>query len=228
MPRIRTIKPEFWESEKVGSLSTGARLLFVGLISQADDEGRGRGSDRYLTSRLFPYDDPRIIRHIRRWVSEISEVGLAVFYDGKDGCRYYQLEGFKEHQKIDRAKESKLPAPPKSTKRRGKSPKRERRIRDQGSGKGKDQGSGKARDDSTNQAEQLAEIYEKAESADGDPLTPLRSAINEFKKALGRGISFEKLKTEAAAGGNLRVWQIVKKVVSNGTQKSVKDIVLDA
>ena len=31
MPRIRTIKPEFWTDEKIIELSLPARLLFIGL-----------------------------------------------------------------------------------------------------------------------------------------------------------------------------------------------------
>ena len=38
--RIRTIKPEFWPSEKLAKASREARLLFVGLWSMADDSGR--------------------------------------------------------------------------------------------------------------------------------------------------------------------------------------------
>lgn len=34
-PRIRTLKPECWQDEKIGQLSRDARLLFVGLITMA-------------------------------------------------------------------------------------------------------------------------------------------------------------------------------------------------
>jgi hypothetical protein len=55
--RIRTIKPEFVESESVGKLSREARLLFILLWTFVDDAGRARASSRLLTSRLYPYDD---------------------------------------------------------------------------------------------------------------------------------------------------------------------------
>ena len=42
MARRRMIDPNFWESEDVSRLSLFARLLFIGMISNADDEGRGR------------------------------------------------------------------------------------------------------------------------------------------------------------------------------------------
>lgn len=55
-PRIRTLKPELWQNEKVGDLSHGARLLFVGLITMADDEGRFRARPSVILGHVFPYD----------------------------------------------------------------------------------------------------------------------------------------------------------------------------
>lgn len=37
MPRIRTIKPEYWTSEQVLDLSIPARLAFIGLWNFCDD-----------------------------------------------------------------------------------------------------------------------------------------------------------------------------------------------
>jgi hypothetical protein len=56
MGRIRTIKPEFPQSESVGRLSRDARLLFIQLWTVCDDSGRARGSSRMLASLLYPYD----------------------------------------------------------------------------------------------------------------------------------------------------------------------------
>ena len=42
MPRIRTIKPEFPQSETIGRLSRDARLLFLQLFTLVDDAGRAR------------------------------------------------------------------------------------------------------------------------------------------------------------------------------------------
>ncbi|MBK9406591.1 MAG: hypothetical protein IPN47_00820 [Gemmatimonadetes bacterium] len=40
MPRIRTIKPEFFSDEKLAPLPVLTRFVFLGLISMADDCGR--------------------------------------------------------------------------------------------------------------------------------------------------------------------------------------------
>ncbi|MGA7311230.1 MAG: hypothetical protein WBX05_20000, partial [Pseudolabrys sp.] len=56
MGRIRTIKPEFPESERTGTLSRDARLLFLQLFTVVDDAGRARAHRAYLVGKLYPYD----------------------------------------------------------------------------------------------------------------------------------------------------------------------------
>jgi hypothetical protein len=55
-PRIRTLKPEMWADEKVGALTRDARLLFIGLITLADDAGRFRAMPSAILGHVFPYD----------------------------------------------------------------------------------------------------------------------------------------------------------------------------
>ena len=50
------IDPGIWQSEDFSKLSTLAKLVFIGLFSNADDEGRGRAKAAYIKSTLFPYD----------------------------------------------------------------------------------------------------------------------------------------------------------------------------
>ena len=40
MPRIRTLKPSFWSSPEAAAMTRDARLLTIGLMSFADDDGR--------------------------------------------------------------------------------------------------------------------------------------------------------------------------------------------
>jgi hypothetical protein len=108
--RIRTVKPEFWISEKVGKLSRDARLVFIGLFNMADDEGRFRAATSMVAGALLPYDDDgsRVVRHA---MDELERRGLIRTYV-VDDCSYGFITGFAEHQAIDRPKASKLPAPP--------------------------------------------------------------------------------------------------------------------
>jgi hypothetical protein len=108
--RIRTIKPELWDDELLGSCSISARLLFIGLISNADDEGRLRGAPARLAGRIFQYDElpPR---KVEAWLVELEEAGRIVRYAvGKE--RFIWLPGFKKNQVINKWKASILPPPP--------------------------------------------------------------------------------------------------------------------
>lgn len=105
--RIRSIKPEFWESESLGRVSREARLLFVGLFSCCDDSGRTRASSRLLASRLFPYDDDAI-KLLPKWIEELEKNGCVRQYK-VDGESYLDIPKWLNHQKIDKPSASKLP-----------------------------------------------------------------------------------------------------------------------
>lgn len=111
MARIRTIRPEFWESEKVGRLTPLARLTFVGLISLADDEGRGRGSQTFLLGRLHPYGGVTVAE-LAAATEEISVAGLAEWYKTAEDCVFYAIPGFRDNQYIEKPKKSIIPPPP--------------------------------------------------------------------------------------------------------------------
>lgn len=107
MARIRTIKPEFPQSESMGRVSRDARLTFILLWTLADDSGRLRGSSRMLASLLFPYDDDAK-RGIDKWLSELDAEGCVRRYT-VDGNVYIEIPNWRSHQKIDKPSASKLP-----------------------------------------------------------------------------------------------------------------------
>lgn len=107
--RIRTIKPEFWESENLGNISRDARLLFIGLFSSCDDHGRTRASSRILASRLFPYDEDAF-KLLPKWLEELKQKKCVKVYV-VEGETYLCIPNWLKHQKIDRPTDSKLPAP---------------------------------------------------------------------------------------------------------------------
>jgi len=122
MPRIRTIKPEFPQSEKIGKLSREARLLFLQLFTLVDDAGRTRAAPRMLASLLYPYDEDAG-EMIETWLDEIDRQGLVQRYE-VDGTRYLAICRWTEHQKIDRATPSRLPPPPGEESTRPREPSR--------------------------------------------------------------------------------------------------------
>lgn len=112
--RIRTIKPEFWDDEKVGSLDPVDRLLFIGLWSMADDYGNGHGALAKVAGSLFAYDlerDPvETLARVSRGLASLSDAGFVTLYE-VNGQRYFHVQGWSKHQKIDRPSKPRVPAP---------------------------------------------------------------------------------------------------------------------
>lgn len=108
MARKRMIDPNIWQSEDFSKLSTLGKLVFIGLFSLADDEGRGRCNPVYLKSTLFPYEEGIRSADIDKTLSEISSNMSVIFYSC-DGSSYYSLYNWNIWQKIDRPSQSKIP-----------------------------------------------------------------------------------------------------------------------
>ena len=111
MARIRSVKPDIWQDEEFGNISHDARLLFLGLITQADDEGRQNGANRLVWSLLYPWEDfnPDALEG---WLGELEMARLIQRYE-KNGRVYISLPSWKKHQKISHPTPSKLPKPPR-------------------------------------------------------------------------------------------------------------------
>lgn len=107
MARIRTIKPEFPQSESMGRVSREARLAFIMLWTIADDAGRLRGNSRMLASLLYPYDDdaPKLMP---KWLGELEQEGCVIVYE-IEANTYIQICNWLNHQKIDKPSQSKIP-----------------------------------------------------------------------------------------------------------------------
>lgn len=109
MARIRSIKPEWLEDEKLAACSDGARLLSIGLILLADDHGRGRASTHYLSGQVWTYTS-RDPRKIAANLGELSAAGFALVYE-VDGQAYYEIRTWHKHQRIDNAGKPRVPPP---------------------------------------------------------------------------------------------------------------------
>jgi hypothetical protein len=109
MARIRSLKPQVWQDEKIGHISRDARLLFVGLITLADDEGRFLTLPSVVLGHAFPRDGDAA-RKLPKWFEELKSAGLIRLYDDEYGC----LPNWTSHQKISHPTPSILPAPPQN------------------------------------------------------------------------------------------------------------------
>jgi hypothetical protein len=110
MARIRSIKPSFWADEAVAELSRDARLLALGLISFADDEGRFLASTAAIAGYVFPHDDVPSTR-LRRWLDEIERAGIVRLYS-MNRREYGAFPNWRKHQRISHPQPSILPEPP--------------------------------------------------------------------------------------------------------------------
>jgi len=109
--RKRMIDPNFWQSEDVSKLTVFARYFFIGMMSNADDEGKGIANANYLKSIIFPYDDMRVAE-VDKALSEISHNTSVQIYVFK-GKRYYKFNNWSKWQKVDHPIKSIIPDPEK-------------------------------------------------------------------------------------------------------------------
>lgn len=108
MARIRTIKPEFWTDEKVGELKRDERLLFLGLLNLADDEGVLKATPAFIKGQIFAYDEDLTIAEVRAWLEVLSDKKMLVPFE-YNGEKFFLIRTFKSHQKINRPTPSKIP-----------------------------------------------------------------------------------------------------------------------
>jgi hypothetical protein len=114
MGRIRTVKPELFLDEHLGALSGDHVVLFIGLLTVADREGRLAWRPSRLKATLFPY-------------RAVDVEALSVALDAADkvqryavnGEEYLWIPGFVRHQRPHpKEPESVLPPAPHREKKR--------------------------------------------------------------------------------------------------------------
>jgi DnaT-like ssDNA binding protein len=110
MPRMRSIKPEFWADQDLTRLPREVRLLYVALWNFADEQARLQGDPRLVKSWCFPLDDDVTAAVVDDWLNVLVLYGKVVRYS-VEGSLYLHLPKLPSHQKLDPRLESRLPAP---------------------------------------------------------------------------------------------------------------------
>jgi len=112
MARIRTIKPEAMQHRKVGKLSDRAFRLWIGLLTQCDDDGRVVAEPEQLKVEVFGYQAGTSTERVADALKEISRTGLIRLYR-KAHTRYAYFPSWREHQRIHKHHytASRLPSP---------------------------------------------------------------------------------------------------------------------
>lgn len=113
MPRIRTIKPEFFGDEKLAPMAVIDRFVFLGLVSAADDAGRLVDNVKAIDGFIFPESEDSSRESLMR----LSGNGRILRYTSASGQPIIQLVNWKKHQKIQHPSKYVLPAPPRASSR---------------------------------------------------------------------------------------------------------------
>ena len=109
MARARNIKPGFFKNEELGAIPMGARLLFVGMWTLADREGRLEDRPARIAAEVFPYDREICVSTVSNWIDALA--GFVTRYT-VNGGKYIAINNFAKHQ-TPHVKEqaSTIPAP---------------------------------------------------------------------------------------------------------------------
>lgn len=81
MAKIRSLKPDFFSSEQIVSVSIPARYLFEGIWVFGDDEGLIKNSPMSLKMKIFPGD----VIEVKPLIEELVRAGLLVELQSDQG-----------------------------------------------------------------------------------------------------------------------------------------------
>lgn len=108
--RIRTIKPELLEDERVAALSDMAFRAFLSSIVMADDHGNLRAEPRFFRGTVYWAHDSITADDVAEALREVAASGLHTPYV-VNGQRYVAISGWSKHQRVDNAGKPRVPGP---------------------------------------------------------------------------------------------------------------------
>lgn len=106
MARARNIKPGFFTNEELVELPFSTRLLFIGLWTVADREGRLEDKPKRIKMHLFPADEINVDEAL----DALQASGFLARYE-VDGERFIQVLAFRKHQNPHRDEKASLIPP---------------------------------------------------------------------------------------------------------------------
>lgn len=112
MARKRMIDPSLWQDEGMAELTPRQQLLYVGLFSNADDEGRLKGSESALRLTLPTLYAGVTLEDINLDVDAVLVAFRQLVRYEAGGRVYIAFRNYRHWQRIDKPSPSTLPAPP--------------------------------------------------------------------------------------------------------------------
>ena len=77
----RIIKESITTSEKLASLSDFEFRLWIGLITQADDAGRGDARPAVIKGRVFPFRERLTVKDVGSSLRALADKGCVTLYE---------------------------------------------------------------------------------------------------------------------------------------------------
>jgi DnaD/phage-associated family protein len=105
----RMIDASMWQNEHFAELPMGARLLQIGIINHADDQGRVKANPAWLRAQVFPYDNLNT-DEVQGWLDMMAANQTIILYT-VDGKQYAQLNNWWKYQSLQYAQPSQYPRP---------------------------------------------------------------------------------------------------------------------
>ncbi len=102
-----------WADAAVAKMTRDERLMFVGLITIADDEGRLAASAASLQGALYPNDSDVTPRLVKKWRDGIVEKVRNVQMYAHEGVEYLSFSRWERYQKPSHPTPSKFPKAPR-------------------------------------------------------------------------------------------------------------------
>ena len=104
--RIRTIKPEFWSHPVLARQSDAVRLMAIGLLTYADDEGYFSSDETLVRNALRPFDQNsgNSLESLR----SLSSIGFIELCQHPSRGPIGRVVNFCKHQKISHPTSSRL------------------------------------------------------------------------------------------------------------------------
>lgn len=99
----RIIKESAFLSEKISAISDFEFRLWVGLITQADDAGRGDARPAIIKGRIFALRDRTTLKDIDAALRNLAAAGCVSLYT-VGGKPYFQFPNWAKHQRVRDAK----------------------------------------------------------------------------------------------------------------------------
>jgi hypothetical protein len=76
----RMLHIKIWQNEGFATMSAEARLIYIGLIILADDDGKLKGNSTLLRSQIFPFDEKMSLEKFKFLLKEVKKSKLIDIY----------------------------------------------------------------------------------------------------------------------------------------------------